>query len=77
MLSPITLAGADHKRLAILDSPWGDPKIMKAFILDRYGKSNGTRLGEMPEPEVRDSDVLLRIHAAGVNPLDSKMSGRR
>jgi NADPH:quinone reductase-like Zn-dependent oxidoreductase len=47
---------------------------MKAFILDRYGKSNGTRLGEMPEPEVRDADVLVRIHAAGVNPLDSKIA---
>jgi NADPH:quinone reductase-like Zn-dependent oxidoreductase len=46
---------------------------MKAFILDRYGKSDGMRLGEMPEPELRDADVLVRIHAAGVNPLDSKI----
>jgi NADPH:quinone reductase-like Zn-dependent oxidoreductase len=49
------------------------PKIMRAFILDRYGKSERIRLGEMPEPELREADVLVRIHAAGVNPLDSKI----
>jgi alcohol dehydrogenase len=45
---------------------------MKAFIVDRYGKASG-RLGEMPEPELRDDDVLVEIRAAGVNPLDSKI----
>lgn len=45
---------------------------MKAFIVDRYG-SKGGRIGEMPEPELRDDDVLVQIHAAGVNPLDSKI----
>jgi len=45
---------------------------MKAYIVDRYGKS-GARLGEMPEPELREDDVLVQIHAAGVNPLDSKI----
>lgn len=46
---------------------------MKAFILDRYGSNNGVRLGEMPDPELRDDDVLVQIHAAGVNPLDAKI----
>jgi len=46
---------------------------MKAFILDRYGKSRRLRLGDLPEPEVRDHDVLVRVHAAGVNPLDTKI----
>ena len=27
----------------------------------------------MPEPELRDDDVLVQIHAAGVNLLDSKI----
>ena len=27
----------------------------------------------MPEPELRDNDVLVEIHAAGVNLLDSKI----
>lgn len=46
---------------------------MKAFVVDRYGRKNGLRAGEMPEPELRDDDVLVQIHAAGVNPLDSKI----
>lgn len=49
---------------------------MKAFIVERYGKKGGMRLGEVPEPELRDDEVLVKVHAAGVNPLDSKiMSG--
>lgn len=46
---------------------------MKAFILDRYGKTAGLRLGDMPEPELRDDDVLVQVHAASVNVLDSKI----
>jgi NADPH:quinone reductase-like Zn-dependent oxidoreductase len=46
---------------------------MKAFIIDRYGKKEVGRIGEMPGPEVRDDDVLIRVHAASVNPLDSKI----
>jgi NADPH:quinone reductase-like Zn-dependent oxidoreductase len=40
---------------------------MKAFIIDRYGKKGPMRLGDMPEPEVRDDDVLIEVHAAGLN----------
>lgn len=46
---------------------------MKAFIVERYGEKGGGRLGEMPEPELRDDDVLVEVHAAGVNPLDYKI----
>jgi NADPH:quinone reductase-like Zn-dependent oxidoreductase len=46
---------------------------MRAFILDSYGSTKPLRLGEMPEPELRDRDVLVQVHAAGVNPLDSKI----
>ena len=46
---------------------------MKAFFIDRYKKNGGVRVGEMPEPEIREDDVLVQIHAAGVNLLDSKI----
>src|SRR6266852_4683624 len=46
---------------------------MKAFIVDRYGKKDGVRIGEMPDPDVRENDVLVRVHAAAVNLLDSKI----
>jgi alcohol dehydrogenase len=46
---------------------------MKAFIVDRYGGPDRMRAGEMPDPEVGENDVLVQIHAAGVNPVDFKI----
>ncbi|MER9214543.1 NADP-dependent oxidoreductase [Mesorhizobium sp. M0663] len=46
---------------------------MKAFVVDKYNKKGILRLAEMPEPELQDSDVLVEVHAAGVNLLDSKV----
>lgn len=46
---------------------------MRAFIIDRYSKKNSMRLGEMPDPEVRDDDVLIEVHATGLNLLDAKI----
>lgn len=46
---------------------------MKAFIVDRYGHADRVRAGEMPEPELREDDVLVQVHAAGVNPVDNKI----
>ncbi|MCG5236100.1 NADP-dependent oxidoreductase [Xanthobacter oligotrophicus] len=46
---------------------------MKAFIVDKYKKGGTLRFGDMPEPVLRDDDVLVTIHAAGLNPLDSKI----
>ena len=51
----------------------GKQKIMKAFILDRYKKKGALRFGDMPEPQLRDGDVLVEIHAAGLNQLNSKI----
>lgn len=46
---------------------------MKAFIIDRYSKKDPMRLSETPEPELQDDDVLIKVHAAGLNVLDSKL----
>ena len=46
---------------------------MKAFIVDRYKKNAALRLGEVPDPEVREHDVLVAIHAAALNVLDAKL----
>ena len=42
---------------------------MKAYIVDHYGK-DGLRAAEVPEPKGGDGDVLVKVSAAGVNPLD-------
>lgn len=46
---------------------------MKAFILDRYGAADHVRAAEVPAPEVREDDVLVEVHAAGLNLVDSKI----
>jgi len=46
---------------------------MKAFVGDKYKKKGALRLASMPEPELQDNDVLVRIHATAVNLLDSKV----
>jgi alcohol dehydrogenase len=46
---------------------------MKAFVLDRYGKGRALRSADMPKPQLRDDEVLVQVHAAGVNLLDSKI----
>jgi len=45
---------------------------MKAYFIDRYGKQNG-RMGDVPEPLPGSHDVLIEVHAASVNVLDSKI----
>lgn len=46
---------------------------MKAFILERYGKKRALRLADMPEPELRDDEALVQVHAVSVNQLDAKI----
>lgn len=46
---------------------------MKAFFIDRYGSKGSLLAGEMPDPALREDDVLVQIHAASVNLLDTKI----
>jgi NADPH:quinone reductase-like Zn-dependent oxidoreductase len=46
---------------------------MKAFLADKYQKKAPLRLANVPEPALRDDEILVRIHAAGVNLLDVKI----
>ncbi len=42
---------------------------MKAFVVERYG-GEGLRAADVPEPDVGAADVLVKVSAASVNPLD-------
>jgi len=48
---------------------------MKAFVVDRYRKQAALRLADMPTPVLREDEVLVEVHAAGVNLLDAKIRG--
>jgi NADPH:quinone reductase-like Zn-dependent oxidoreductase len=44
-------------------------------MVDRYQKRAALRLADMPIPEPREDEVLVEVHAAGVNLLDAKIRG--
>jgi len=46
---------------------------MKAFIVERYGKREELRAGDVPEPELSADEVLIQVHAAAVNLIDAKL----
>ena len=49
---------------------------MKTIVQDEYGSAAVLELRNIDRPEIADDEVLVRVHAAGVNPADwAVMSG--
>ena len=49
---------------------------MQAIVQDRYGSGEALELREIERPAIGAREVLVRVHAAGVNPADwAVMSG--
>lgn len=46
---------------------------MKANFIEHYGGADAVRFGELPAPMPGPNDVLVRVKAASVNPIDWKM----
>jgi NADPH:quinone reductase-like Zn-dependent oxidoreductase len=46
---------------------------MKAALIDRYGGNEVVEVRDVPQPEPGPDDVLIRVHAAAINPLDWKI----
>lgn len=45
---------------------------MRALVLSRYGGPECTALADVPQPSPQADEMLVRVHAAGLNPLDFK-----
>ena len=45
---------------------------MKAFLINNYTK-DGLHLADVTVPKVGDNDVLVEVHSASLNLLDSKI----
>ena len=46
---------------------------MIAAFIDGYGSNQVLKVGHFPEPKPGSSDILVRVHAASVNPVDFKV----
>ncbi|MBX9445793.1 NADP-dependent oxidoreductase [Dickeya chrysanthemi] len=43
---------------------------MKALMFKEYGKADSITFYEIPVPEIQPNDILVKVHAVGLNPID-------
>jgi len=44
---------------------------MKAIVVEQFGGPEVLKLGDAPRPEPKEDEVLIRVMASGVNPVDA------
>jgi NADPH:quinone reductase len=59
-----------YQFLTRLDEQLSDSIIMKAIQIRAHGGPEVLKLEECPIPEIASDEVLIRVHAAGVNFID-------
>ena len=48
-------------------------KTMKAMTITSFGDANVFKESEMPKPELKGKEVLVKVHATSANPVDCKI----
>ena len=43
---------------------------MKAFVFNKYGKSDNVAFADIPRPALKPDEILVEVHAVGLNPVD-------
>ena len=66
--SPRTLASLTKIELGA-----SEIKVMKAVSIHKYGGPEVLQYEDAPRPQFGSGAVLIRVHAAGVNPADWKV----
>jgi NADPH:quinone reductase-like Zn-dependent oxidoreductase len=58
--------------LSDIDAEETMPDTMRAVVTHEWGDPEQLRLEDVPRPEVGEGDLLVRVRAAGINPVDWK-----
>lgn len=45
---------------------------MKAMVLKEFGGVENFAITEIPQPQINENEVLIKVHAIGINPVDIK-----
>jgi NADPH:quinone reductase-like Zn-dependent oxidoreductase len=53
--------------------PTAAPPTMKAVRFHEYGPATALKLEDVPRPTPGEDEILVKVHAAGVNPVDAKI----
>src|SRR5438309_4021470 len=69
ILRAITVIGVTVVAVSSVRAATGP--LMKAAVLQHYGGPEVLKLQEVSRPEPKDDEVLVRVIAAGVNPVDA------
>src|SRR5262249_42372439 len=56
--------------LACISAAESGAPTMKAIVIHQYGGPEVLKYEDVPRPEPRDDQLLVRVIAAGVNPVD-------
>jgi NADPH:quinone reductase-like Zn-dependent oxidoreductase len=46
---------------------------MRAAVINHFGSTQALHMADVPRPDVDTHDVLIRVHATGINPMDIKI----
>ena len=49
---------------------------MKAIVIHNYGGPEELKYEDAPEPQINPDDVLIKVFATSVNPVDWKLAAR-
>jgi NADPH:quinone reductase-like Zn-dependent oxidoreductase len=44
---------------------------MKALVFTRYGRADQLAFADIPRPTLKPDEILVQVHAAGLNPIDT------
>ncbi|WP_045247321.1 NADP-dependent oxidoreductase [Microbacterium ginsengisoli] len=63
---------AAHSATSVATSAFTAPSTMRAVVFDETGAPDVLHVADMPVPSPVLSEVLVRVVAAGINPIDAK-----